>query len=678
MNLIIVESPTKARTLSRFLGKDFVIDPTLGHVLDLPKSKIGVDPENNFAVEYSPVAKKKDVVAKIKEDAKSADKIYLATDPDREGEAISAHVKNVLSENHEKVAHKFSRIVFHEITEGAVKEAIANPRDIDLKLVDAQTARRVLDRLVGYKLSPLLWRKVRVGLSAGRVQSVAVRLIVDREREIKAFVPLEYWEVFAALRTQGTIRRKQEEFAVKLVKINDTKADVKNKEQADQVVANLEKAIYEVANVEKKEVSKSPYPPFTTSTVSQAASRNYFWTARKTMSVAQKLYEEGLITYHRTDSLSLNVQAVFSARGFIKNKYPQNYLPEKSRFYKTTSKVAQEAHEAIRPTNVRVLSDKEEVVSLGKDAQVLYGLIWRRFVACQMANSIYDKTTIDVVARGAGGVENASYTLRATGQIMKFDGWRALYSKAKSEEGEAVIQLPEVWQGEVLQLVKVDAQQKFTEPLARFTEASLVKTLEKLGIGRPSTYAPTITTVQDRQYVEKSEGKFQPTLLGEAVNDFLVANFPDIVDYSFTAGMEDDLDNIARGEKKWVPVLKSFWQPFSKKLEGVQKTAERIRVRTESTGEKCPKCREGGQVIRVGRFGKFLSCSRFPDCDWKDTYIEKVDVKCPECGQGLPAGEVIVRKTRRGKRFYGCSRYPNCKWASWRRPDTQKVNKPIA
>lgn len=649
MNLVIVESPTKAKTLGRFLGGEYEVIATMGHIVDLPKSKLGIDIEHDFKPDYVTVEKKSDTLSTLKREAKKASKVYLATDPDREGEAIAFHV----AENLGVPESKTSRVVFHEITESAVKHALENPRDVDLKLYDAQQARRVLDRLVGYKLSPLLWKKVRRGLSAGRVQSVAVRLIVEREREIEAFKPVEYWEIGVE------VKKDAKNFIVSLSKIGDKKAEVGNEVDSKQIVSDLEGAQYTVTDVNKREVHKKPYAPFTTSTMAQAGARTFYWSAKKTMSVAQKLYEEGLITYHRTDSLNLNKDAVFAARNLIETKYGRDFVPDKPRFYKVKSKVAQEAHEAIRPTNVNVQSLKaQDLGKMGNDAAKLYDLIWRRFVSCQMSEAVYDETRVAVTAD--------KYTLTASGQIMKFEGWRKVFGGAKTEDAEQ--QLPDVQKGDALEKIKVLSDQKFTQPPARYNEASLIKTLEKLGIGRPSTYAPTISTIQDRQYITKDEAKFKPTSVGVAVNDFLVKNFPDVFDYQFTAGMEDSLDKIAEGERKWVPVLRDFWNPFEKKLGGVEEKAERVKIEVEKTGEKCPKCSEGDQVIRVGRFGKFLSCSRFPDCDWKDTYVEKIDMKCPDCKKG----DVIIRKTRKGRSFYGCSRYPDCKFASWKKPGAGK------
>jgi DNA topoisomerase-1 len=650
MDLIIVESPTKARTLGKFLGSGFEVEATMGHIKDLPKSTLGVDIEHNFAPEYVNVPKREQTIKDIIAKNKKAKITYIASDPDREGEAIAQHVAEVLGST-----SKLKRITFHEITKEAVDEALKNPRDIDTDLVDAQTARRVLDRLVGYKLSPLLWKKVRRGLSAGRVQSVAVRLIVEKEREIGKFKSDEYWEIYSQVKGK---RQEVKDFTIQLVKIGDKTAEVKTKIESDKILADLEKAKYTVADVRKRQIVKSPYAPFTTSTMTQAGSRIFGWSSKKTMSIAQKLYEEGLITYHRTDSLNLAVSAVTSARTFIKKEYGDKYLPEKPRFYKTQSKVAQEAHEAIRPTNVnyklQAANDK-----WGADEEKLYDLIWRRFIACQMAPSVYDETVIDVLA--------ANYLLRASGQIMNFDGWRKVIP-AKLDV-ESSVTLPEVAKDETLDLVKTWGEQKFTQPPARYNEASLIKTLEKLGIGRPSTYAPTISTIQIRNYVEKNESKqFVPTSIGFAVNDFLMENFADTFDYQFTAKMEGELDDVANGKLKWEEPIKEFWNPFDKKLASVEKNAKRVKIEVEKLGRKCPECKDGELVVRTGRFGKFISCSRFPECKHTEKFLEKVGVKCPEC----KIGDVIVKKTGKGRKFFGCSRYPECKYASWRNPKISK------
>jgi DNA topoisomerase-1 len=668
MNLIVVESPTKARTLSRFLGEGYSILATGGHIKDLPKSKLSVDVENNFKPDYVPLPKKQEAIDKISKSAQNAKIIYIATDPDREGEAIAAHVEEIITDHRSHIEKHLKRIVFHEITKEAVEEAIKTPRKLDQNLVDAQIARRVLDRLVGYKLSPLLWKKVRRGLSAGRVQSVAVRLIVEREKEILSFAPVEYWEIFCELTTVSS-KSKIPELTVQLFKIGGKKAEVKNAHVAKKVVSDLEKATYKISDVRKREVRKSPYPPFTTSTMTQAAARLFYWSAKKTMSIAQELYEEGLITYHRTDSVNVAQQALASVRSFIGKVYGKNYLPDEPKYYKKASKLAQEAHEAVRPTNVSAQDHavKVERSKFEKDAKTLYNLIWRRFVASQMKESVYDETTIDVTA-------TPNYLLRASGQVMKFDGWRKVIPLTKEEAPE----LPILEKDQALDLLKVLSQQKFTQPPARYNEASLIKTLEALGIGRPSTYAPIISTIQVRQYVEKDEGKFFPTPIGTAVTDFLVKNFSDVVDYSFTADMEGSLDSVANGEKEWTGMMKTFYTPFDKKLRVVEKEAKRVKIEAEKLGKKCPTCEKEGRigdkqgelVIRVGRFGKFISCSLFPECKHTEKYVEKLGMKCPKCKKG----EIIVKSTKVGKKFYGCSRYPDCVWASWRKPgaDTPK------
>lgn len=643
MKLIIVESPTKASTLNRFLGSGYDVDSTKGHIKDLPKSQLGVDTEKNFDVDYVVVEKQRPVISELQKKAKKADGVYIATDPDREGEAIAAHVEEILKE---KKIKDIKRISFHEITKTAVEEAIKSPLGVNRSLVDAQVARRVLDRLVGYTLSPVLWRKVRRGLSAGRVQSVATRLIVEKEEEIKKFKAEEYWEIFSEV-------KKKNKFTVQLIKIDGKNAKVVDKKTADKIISDLKSEKYQVFDIRKKEVSKRAYPPFTTSTMTQGAARLFGWSAKKTMRMAQGLYEKGLITYHRTDSFNLSNTAVASARKFIESKYGSEYLPEKPLFYKTKSKSAQEAHEAIRVTDLNVSPEKVS----NRDEKRLYDLIMRRFLACQMNPARYDETSIDVKA----GI----YLLRVGGQIMIFDGWRKLFPT----DGEVVI-LPEVEKGDNLDLVKVWGDQKFTQPPARFNEASLIKMLEKLGIGRPSTYAPIISTIQVRAYVEKKDGKFFPTPVGVAVTKFLVKNFPEELEYGFTASMEEDLDRVAEGNLDWKKMMKIFWGPFDKKSKKVTKESKRIKIETEKLGKKCPDCKDGELVIRVGRFGKFVSCSNFPDCKHTEKYLEKIGMKCPDCKEG----DVIVKKARKGS-FYGCSRYPDCKFASWKKPVIEKEEK---
>lgn len=645
MNLLIVESPTKAKTLSKFLGSGFDVVATTGHIMDLPKSRLSIDVEHDFKPLYEMVAKREGTIKEIIASAKKAKEVYLATDPDREGEAISSHVFDLIREKGKKDKDEIKRITFHEITKEAVEEAIKNPKKIDGNLVDAQIARRVLDRLVGYSLSPVLWKKVRRGLSAGRVQSVAVRLIVEKEREIEKFKPEEYWEIYSLLRRKGG---KKEELTVFLVK-----EEVKDKKRAEGILSDLNKSDYKVIDVRKKQVTKSPYPPFTTSTMQQAGARLFSWSSKKTMMLAQKLYEEGLISYHRTDSTFIAISALEKARKYIVQEYGEKYLPEKARFFKNKSKNAQEAHEAIRPTNVGDAGNLKD--GLHNDEKKLYDLIWKRFVASQMTPAIYSETAIDVEAKSKGRI----HLMRASGQIISFDGWRKLFSR--NEEG---IVLPEVEIAENLDFIKAWGDQKFTQPPARFNEASLIKTLEKLGIGRPSTYAPIISTIQIRNYVEKKEGKFFPTSIGVAANDFLVANFKENLDYDFTAEMEDDLDKVAEGKLSWVKTIGDFFKPFEKKVKDVTKNAKRVKIEVEKLGKKCPDCEKGELVIRTGRFGKFISCSTFPDCKHTEKYLEKVGVKCPDCKEG----DVIIKKSGRGRKFFGCSRYPDCKFATWKLP----------
>jgi len=648
MDLIIVESPTKSRTLGGFLDKKYQIVATMGHIIDLPKNNLGIEVENNFKPLYEALAKKKEVISQLKKLGKEAETIYLATDPDREGEAISWHVAGLMKDN-----KKLKRITFHEITRTAIEKALASPGTINMQLVNAQQARRVLDRLVGYKLSPLLWKKVRRGLSAGRVQSVAVRLIADKEKEIAAFVPEEYWNIVAELKKVDDTSAKSV-FLAKLAKKDEKILKVKNKAEADGVLKELNGAYYSVLNVEKKEVLQMPVSPFRTSTLQQKASQSLGFSSKRTMQVAQNLYEQGIITYHRTDSTLLAQEAIGKVREYIKMAFGEKYLSSEPRQYKTNSKVAQEAHEAIRPTE---MSKKvENIEGLDRDGQRLYELIWKRTMACQMKEAVWENTKVDVEAR-----TTRRYIFQAEGKRLIFDGWLTLYPKVKDEALET---LPKLANSEELKLLKLNSEQKFTLPPARFNEASLIKALEKMGIGRPSTYAPTISLIQLRQYVEKIEGLFHSTALGTTVVDFLVKNFPKLFDYDFTAQMEDELDDIANGKREWVPVVKEFYDPMATKLKSVEKNAERVAVPTEKTGEKCPECKEGDLVIRVGRFGKFISCARFPDCKYTAPYIEKLEnVKCPDCG-----GEVVTRRTHKGKQFFGCANYPKCKWASWRKP----------
>ena len=665
-NLILVESPTKARTLAKFLGSDYRIEATMGHVRDLPKKELGVDVKHNFDPVYEISKDKIQLAETLKKLAHEAKNLILATDPDREGEAIAWHVVELIKPKSKPHVQsiRLARITFHEITESAIKEALKHPKEIDMNLVDAQQARRVLDRLVGYKLSPLLWRKVRRGMSAGRVQSVTLRLVVERDREIEKFIPKEYWELEAELQKKESVS-----FKAKLLSKNNEKIAVNNKDESDKILQDLTNGSWTVFEVNKKEIIKSPYPPFMTSTMQQVAGNRFGWSAKRTMQVAQSLYEQGYISYHRTDSLNLNPDSVKKARDYILKTFGAKYLPELPRFYKTKSRVAQEAHEAIRPTSFGNLETKKKEIldSLGREASKLYDLIFKRMVAAQTNDAVYNQTICDISVK--------DYIFRANGLQIKFEGWKIVYGIIKNnndeygqnetgstnESFEGTI-LPEMTKGEILALVQLLPSQHFTQPPAKYTEASLVKALEEKGIGRPSTYAPTISTIIERRYVEKIDKKFTASALGKAVNDFLVENFPNIVDYSFTAKMEDDLDAIANGEIKWVPVIKEFYTPFAKHLIEVSENAKRVKIEAEMTDEKCDLC-GANLVIRIGKFGRFLACSRFPDCKFTKPYLLTTGLTCPKC-----SGNVIIRRTKRGKQFYGCSNYPKCDFASWTKP----------
>lgn len=654
MQLIIVESPTKAKTLSRFLGKVYRIEASMGHLVDLPKSELGVDVKNNFTPKYIIPKLKQKRAGELKKIAQKADSVILATDPDREGEAIGFHVGELLKLNSPK------RIVFHEITEHAIKEALSHPREIDLKLVDAQQARRILDRLVGYKLSPLLWQKLsRRWLSAGRVQSVAVRLIVEREREIEKFAKEEYWTIdgiFQELRAQlisrdGIKYEKILEFDLFDGKYSTTSSTIKSQKLALDVIKDLQSP-FTVSSVEKKEIRRFPAPPYTTSTLQQDAGRKLYFSAKRTMQLAQKLYEEGLITYHRTDSLNLSEKFLGEARTYIEKEYGKQYLPGDARRYKTKSKSAQEAHEAIRPTDVTI--NKQQTTNnseFNRDHVRLYELIWERAVASQAAEAVFDATTINITS-----VNN--YLFETQGSVIKFDGYLRIIGIENNE-----IVLPKVAAGQAVTLVQALPNRHETSTPPRYTEASLIKTLEEKGIGRPSTYAPVISTIQERQYVVREEKKLKPTELGFLVNDFLVKYFPNIIDIPFTATMEDGLDAIAAGEREWVPLIAEFYTPFAKDIEKSFTEAENVKVPVETIDEKCPEC--GNQlVLRVGRYGKFVACSTFPNCKYTRQFAQKIDMKCPSCG-----GDIVIKKTHRGKMFYGCSNYPKCTFAAWKRED---------
>jgi DNA topoisomerase-1 len=655
--LLIVESPTKARTIGKYLGSTYKVLATVGHIRDLPSNKMAVDLKN-FEVEYVIDSKKKKVVDELIKASKSADQILLASDPDREGEAISWHVKWVL-ENAKKNKDKLNitRITFHEITKEAVEEAMKNSRDIDMNLVNAQQGRRVLDRVVGYSLSPLLWKKVRRGLSAGRVQSVAVRLICEREKEIAAFKKEKYFSIYSEL------QKNKEKFNAELIKVDGkniyktekiklfdgeysfTSSIFKTQNDADSYIKKLEKEFL-ITKVLEKEAHRLPLPAFTTSKLQQAASRKMGWSGKQTMSVAQKLYEKGLITYHRTDSVYLSEKAVLEFRKYIEEKFGKDYVVPKIRLYKNTAKNAQEAHEAIRPTNVSKQSIDEGDARESK----LYEMIWKRAVATQGAVSVMKNTTI-LFANGDG-------TFESKGVRMLFDG----FLKITGDKHEDQI-LPELKEGDKIDGKKNWSVESETNTMPRYSDASLVSSLEKQGIGRPSTYAPIISTILLRQYIEREEGRFRPTVLGQATNEFLVKNFANVLSLPFTAEMEETLDKVSLGKESWQEMMKNFWKSFEKELKLAESESERVKVEVEKLGEKCPECEKGELVVRLGRFGKFISCDRFPECKYTKQFQEVAGFKCPECG-----ADGVVRKTKSGRKFYGCSKYPACKWAGWKKP----------
>ena len=650
--LIIVESPTKAKTISSFL-KGFNILPSYGHVRDLPKSKLGIDVDNNFEVSYVIIPKAKENLKKIEKQAQKATEIILATDEDREGEAIAWHLLQALNLDEDKT----KRIVFHEITKPAIEEALKNPRGIKIELVNAQQARRILDRLVGYKLSPFLWRKIKYGLSAGRVQSAALRLICEKEKEIEDFISQEYWTISTIL------EKDNQSFEAQLFKINNQtldKLEIKNEKQAKEISQKLKQADFSVFDLNQKTVFNSPLPPFTTSTLQQGSWQKLHFSSKQTMMLAQQLYEEGLITYMRTDSVNISKEAILMVRKFIEQEFGKNYLPETSNIFKTKSKLSQEAHEAIRPTDVNKTPLKLKN-KLGSQQLKLYELIWKRFVACQMSKATLKQTTIIVKAQNKD-----DYFLKATGEIIVFDGFLKIFPKKQ----ETI--LPIVEKDDQLKLLEIKTLQHFTEPPARYNDASLVKKLEELGIGRPSTYASIISTLLLRNYIERNSSKaFVPTMLGKLVNDLLTKHFKDIVDYEFTATIENDLDKIAQGEKNWREVVKNFYEPFNKNLEQKEKEVSRREATEKESDEICEKC-GSKMVIKYGKYGPFLACSNYPNC----SNIKKIpkpstelDIPCPKCGK-TQNGKVVVRKTKSKKRiFYGCSRWPKCDFMSWKLPN---------
>ncbi len=661
MNLVIVESPTKAKTISRFLGEDFVIKSSNGHVRDLPKSKLGVDIENNFKPNYVILEKARKILSELSKDAKKAKKIILATDEDREGEAIAWHLIEALDLKNLKTNPNIERIVFHEITERAIKEALENPRNINFNLVNSQQARRVLDRLVGYELSPFLWRKIHYGLSAGRVQSAALRLIVEREREREAFKAQEYFTILALLKKQNS----SEIFEAWLVKIDEKeipKPGILKKEEAEEIIKNLAAADFQVEKITKRESYRKPLPPFTTSTLQQAAWKMLRFSAKKTMLIAQQLYENGYITYMRTDSTNLSKESLELAKKFIEQNFGKDYILSQPRVFVTKSKLAQEAHEAIRPTDPnRTPEDLKKELSLQQTK--LYELIWRRFLATQMPEAVLIQTTVEISAK----LQNPKYKnikLRSSAQSIKFDGFLKIW-ETKIEEKF----LPELIEGEKLALAKLQLEKHLTEPPSRYTDATLVKTLEEYGIGRPSTYAPTISILEMRNYVERDERKaLKPTGIGIIVTELLEKHFPEIVDYKFTAKIEDELDEIAQGKLKWQEVVKEVYEPFHQNLLIKEKEITRKEATERPSNEICESC--GRQMmIKYGRFGPFLTCSMWPECkNKKKIPRQSLGIKCPNCKEG----EVVIRRTRSKKRiFYGCSRWPECDFKSWKKPKTE-------
>jgi DNA topoisomerase-1 len=665
--LVIVESPAKAKTVGRFLGRGYTVRASVGHVRDLLRSQLSVDVDNAFAPKYRVPNEKKTIVKELKKLAAGAAEVYLATDPDREGEAISWHLMEAAAID-PKLAH---RVTFHEITEPAIKEAFSHSRAIDMDLVNAQQARRVLDRLVGYSISPILWEKVRSRLSAGRVQSVALRLIVDREREIDVFVPEEYWTIEAEFRPEGG--KAKSNYVAKLAKINDEDFVLKTIADVTPYIADLEKADYQITKIKRGERRRKPSAPFITSTLQQEASRKLGFTAKRTMGLAQGLYEgidvgeggnTGLITYMRTDSTNISELARDEARRYISKRYGSDFVPAAPPEYKTRAVGAQEAHEAIRPSSV--LRDPEKVKPFLDPAMFkLYQLIWQRFVSSQMESAVYDTLTVEIT-----GQADHHYLFRAAGSVVKFPGFLVVYEEAKDEDAKPAegedqenMRIPaDLSEGQKQNLVRLIPEQHFTQPPPRFSEATLVQALESYGIGRPSTYAPTLSTIQARGYVVRVDKRLEPTETGILVNDIMLQYFPDIVDLNFTATMESDLDKISVGEADWVQVMDAFYRPFSVKVQKAQAEMPVVKAGPEPVGRACPTCGRD-LVIRYGRYGKFISCSGFPECRYTEPWLEKIGVECPK-----DHGDLAERKTRKGRIFYGCANYPKCDFTSWKRP----------
>lgn len=653
-NLVIVESPAKAKTIEKYLGKNYVVEASMGHVRDLPKSQTGVDIENNFTPKYITIRGKGDLLDKLKKLAKKSDKIFLATDPDREGEAISWHLANVLKIE----AAEKCRIEFNEITKEAVKASIKKPRTINTNLVDAQQARRILDRLVGYEISPILWRNVKWGLSAGRVQSAALKIICEREEEINNFQAKEYWTVDTKL------KKGKKSFDVKLLSKNGKKFEIENEIEARKIIEELKINSFIVKRVKKGTKNKNPLPPFTTSTLQQDASKKLNYMTKRTMSIAQQLYEGvevkgygtvGLITYMRTDSVRISKEAQEKAIGFINNNYGENYVPKEPRSYKGKKNI-QDAHEAIRPTFIEITPEVAKN-NLSAEQYKLYTLIWQRFVASQMSSCILNTNSIDI--------ENGDYKLRASGSTIKFDGFMKLYEYIAEDEEDGVL-LPEIEENEELELSSIEGKQHFTQPPPRFSEASFVKLLEEKGIGRPSTYVPTISTIVDRKYVQREKRILIPTELGFIVNNILSEYFKQIVDADFTADMETKLDEVEEGKENWTRVVGEFFEPLKVAIEKAEKEISKVVIEDKVSDVPCDKCGKM-MVIKHGRFGDFLACPGYPECQNTKPIVEKIDAPCPLCG-----GNVVLKRSKRGNKFYGCSNYPECNFVSWYEPSKEK------
>lgn len=655
-NLVIVESPAKAKTISKYLGKNYTVEASMGHVRDLPKSKLGVDIEDNFNPKYITIRGKGELIAKLKKAAKKADKIYLATDPDREGEAISWHLANILKISEDDTC----RIVFNEITKSAVKESIKEARKINLNLVDAQQARRVLDRLVGYEISPILWKNVKWGLSAGRVQSAALKLICDKEEEIKAFEPKEYWTVDCIL------KKERKKFPIKLTKYENKKLEIKT-EEANKIIKDLEENDYKVHKVKKGSRLKNPLPPFTTSTLQQEASKKLNFMTKRTMSIAQALYEGvevkgygtvGLITYMRTDSVRVSEEAQGKAVDFIKQNYGEEYIPKAPRIYKGKKNI-QDAHEAIRPSHIDITPEIAKS-SLSAEQYKLYSLIWKRFIASQMSSCSLNTNSIDII--------NGEYLFKASGSTIKFDGFMKVYDYT-TEDDENDVTLPILEEGEILSSVSVEGKQHFTQPPARYTEASFVKLLEEKGIGRPSTYVPTISTLLSREYVSREKKNLIPTELGFIVNNIMSDYFKQIVDVDFTADMERKLDYIEEGSEEWKGVVGEFFTPLKVAIDKAEKEISKVVIEDKVSDVPCDKCGRM-MVIKRGRYGTFLACPGYPECHNAKPIVEELEVPCPKCG-----GKILAKRSKKGKKFFGCSNYPNCDFVSWNEPIKEACSK---